>query len=52
LNQVAEFHRKIGGAVAQASRPLDHDADLDRNLAGSLSQIVNSSTAATIRKRS
>lgn len=42
LNQVAEFHRKIGETVAQSPKLLDHNADLDRDLARSLRQTVDS----------
>ena len=42
LNQTAEFHRKIGETVSDSPKLLDHDADLDRDLARSLRQIAES----------
>lgn len=42
LNQVAEFHRKIGETVAESSKLLQHDAEIDADLARSLRQIVES----------
>lgn len=42
LNQVAEFHRKIGEAVAQSPKLLEHDAAIDGDLARALRQIVAS----------
>lgn len=42
LNQVAEFHRKIGETVAKSATLLQHDAELDSDLARSLRQIVDS----------
>ncbi|TWU06526.1 pyrophosphohydrolase domain-containing protein [Stieleria varia] len=40
LNQVAEFHRKIGETVSESPKLLDHESDLDRDLARSLRQIA------------
>ncbi|MCO8122621.1 nucleoside triphosphate pyrophosphohydrolase family protein [Stieleria sp. TO1_6] len=42
FNQVAEFHRKIGETVAESATLLQHDAELDAELARSLRQIVDS----------
>lgn len=42
LNQVAEFHRKIGETVAESATLLQHDAEVDADLARSLRQIVDS----------
>ncbi len=42
LNQVAEFHRKIGETVAESPELLDHCADLDRDLARALRQTIDS----------
>ncbi len=42
LNQVVEFHRKIGETVAESATLLQHDAELDAELARSLRQIVDS----------
>lgn len=42
LNQVADFHRKIGETVPQSPKLLDHNADLDRDLARSLRQTLDS----------
>ncbi|MGB7325713.1 MAG: nucleoside triphosphate pyrophosphohydrolase family protein [Rubripirellula sp.] len=42
LNQVAEFHRKIGETIAESATLLQHDAELDADLARSLRQIADS----------
>lgn len=42
IKQVTEFHRKIGETVAASPRLLQHDAEVDDNLAQSLRQIVES----------
>jgi len=42
LDQVTDFHRKIGETVSQSPKLLDHNADLDRDLARSLRQTVDS----------
>lgn len=40
LDQVSQFHRQIGEVVADSPCLLQHDADLDRDLARSLREIV------------
>jgi len=42
LNQVAAFHRKIGKTVSPLPKLLDHDADLDCDLARTLRQVIDS----------
>lgn len=42
LQTVQEFHLQIGETVSDSPQLLDHDADLDRDLARSLRQIVES----------
>ena len=42
IKQVAEFHRKIGETVTESPALLQHDAELDGDLARSLRQIVES----------
>lgn len=42
LNQVAEFHRKIGETISESPNLLGHESDLDRALARSLRQVVES----------
>ena len=42
LNQVADFHRKIGETVSESATLLQHDSEVDSDLARSLRQIVDS----------
>lgn len=41
LNQVAEFHRRIGETVSDSPTLLEHDADVDNRLADMLRQTIN-----------
>lgn len=40
LQLVQEFHRKIGETVSESPKLLQHDAEVDADLAGSLRQVV------------
>lgn len=42
LDQVTQFHRQIGEVVADSPCLLQHDSDLDRDLARSLREIIAS----------
>ncbi|MDA8745246.1 hypothetical protein N9N28_11480 [Rubripirellula amarantea] len=50
LTQVAEFHRKIGETVSESPKLLDHESNLDRDLARSLRQIVEAINQSDISK--
>lgn len=50
MNQVAEFHSRIGETVAQSPCLLEHDCKIDAELACRLRQIVDSFDAQENRK--